>query len=161
MTHLYSCYICALLSSTQNTYRHILMLCPTHTHTVHTPSAKPSIPGMLVFTLHVYPDRSIQLIQQLPDLDLKLTLTDRALRGRAHFPCMCASCGANLNKRVRDISNWACRGPPHVLTAPVGLHSLYWCMVVRIYSTMYSMYACACMPTYCTCLSLSVCVFLY
>lgn len=84
------------------------MLCLTHAHTVHTPSAKPLITSMLVFTLHVYPDRSIQLIQQLPDLDLKLTLTDRALRGHAHFTCMCASCGANLNKKVRDISKWAC-----------------------------------------------------
>lgn len=55
----------------------------THAHT-HSPSAKPLIKNMLVFTLHVYPDRSIQLIHQLLDLELNLTLTDRA-PVHAHF----------------------------------------------------------------------------
>lgn len=60
-----------------------------------TPSAKPLITNMLIFTLHVYPDKSIQLIQQLPDLDLKLTLTDRApASGHAHFTACVQACSA-------------------------------------------------------------------
>lgn len=52
----------------------------------HALPVKPLITNMLFFSAHVYPDRSIQLIQQLLDLDLKLPLTDRAPVGRhAHF----------------------------------------------------------------------------
>lgn len=59
--------------------------CLSHCHT-HTLPVKPLITNMLIFSPHVYPDRSIQLIQQLLDLDLKLPLTDRAPVGRhAHF----------------------------------------------------------------------------
>lgn len=55
------------------------------THT-RNPPAKPSSQNPLVLTLHVYPDGPIQLIQQLPDFDLKLTLTERTpLQGHAHF----------------------------------------------------------------------------
>lgn len=63
---------------------------------------------MFIFTSDVYPDRSIQLIQQLPDLDLKVTLTDRApLRGHAHFTvCVQAWCTLVLFVCTNSIFVW-------------------------------------------------------
>lgn len=103
-------------------------LAHTHTHS-RMPSAKPLIVSMPIFTLHVYPDGSIQLIKQLPDLDHKLTLTDSApVKGHAHFSACVQTCrtlvwrvsvclrscfGANLNKNVRNRSNCAWSSYPH------------------------------------------------
>ena len=64
-------------------------------------------------SLHVYPDRSITLIQQLPDFDLKFTLTDSAPVG--HFlSCVQAWCALACTVSITV----------HALSGPTGLHSL-------------------------------------
>lgn len=54
------------------------ILMPLLTNSSHTLPVKPIITNMLDFTLIVYPDGSIWLIQQLPDHDLRVAQTGRA-----------------------------------------------------------------------------------